>query len=135
METINQFLNQQNNSFDSLLNDFDHEQPLYPYLVLITREHNLVINCSPIFWDWRKSNGFFLKQDRIIPNEKVDDSLIPQLYLKAANRYYNIYEEDKHFGITYTFYSKDACHKIFSFFDEDGEGTPADAAHIIKEAY
>ena len=127
METIKQFLNKHNNSFDSLLNDYDHEQPLYPYLVLITRENNLVINCSPVFWDWRKSNGFFLKQDRIIPNEKVDDSLVPQLYLKAANRYYSIYEEDKHIGITYTFYSKDACHKIYSFFDEGGEGD-----HAIK---
>lgn len=127
METIKHFLNQQNNSFDVLLNEYDHEQPLYPYLVLITRENNLVINCSPIFWDWRKSNGFFLKQDRIIPNEKVDDSLIPQLYLKLSTRYYNVYEEDKHVGITYTFYSKDACHKIYNFFDEEGED-----AHAIK---
>lgn len=123
MENIHQYLNNHHNSFEGLLHKWDYDQPLYPYLVLITRENNLVINCSPIFWDWKKSNGFFLKQDRIIPNEKVDESLIPQLYLKSTNRYYNIYEEDKHIGITYTFYSKDACHKIFNFFNEEGEGT------------
>lgn len=127
MSTIQYYLSKQNNSFDGLLKEWDHEQPLYPYLVLITRENNLVINCSPIFWDWRNGNGFFLKQDRIIPNEPADDSIIPQLYLKSATRYYNIYEEDKHTGITYTFYSKDACHKIYTFFDEEGEGT-----HAIK---
>lgn len=127
METIQQYLNKQNNSFDGLLKEWNHEQPLYPYLVLGTRENKLVINCSPILWDWKNGNGFFLKRDRIIPNESVDDSIIPQLYLKSATRYYNIYEEDKHTGVTYTFYSKDACHKIYSFFDEEGEGT-----HAIK---
>lgn len=127
METIQQYLSNHNNSFDGLLKEWDHEQPLYPYIVLITRENNLVIDCSPIFWDWRKGKGFFLKQDRIFPNEPAHDSIIPQLYLKSATRYYNIYEEDKHSGITYTFYSKDACHKIFNFFDEEGEGT-----HAIK---
>ena len=123
IETIQKYLSNQNNSFDGLLKEWDHDQPLYPYLVLITRENSLVINCSPIFWDWRNGNGFFFKQDRIIPNEPAVDSIIPQLYLKSATRYYNIYEEDKHIGLTYTFYTKEACHKIYNFFDEEGEGT------------
>lgn len=123
MESVEQYLKLQTNSFDSLLNEFDHDKPLFPYMVLITRENNLVINSSPIFWDMEKGNGFFLKRDRIVPYENVQDSLIPQLYLKASTRYYNIYEENQHSGITYTFYSKDACHKIYNFFDEDGEGT------------
>ena len=75
-----------------------------------------------MFWDMEK--GFYLKEDRIIPNVDLSgsDDLIPQLYLKSSSRYYNIYEEDKHVGLTYTFYSKAACHKIYQFFDEDGEG-------------
>lgn len=123
MDSIKQYLSKKDNSFDGLLKEWDHEQPLYPYLVLITRKNNLVVNLSPMLWDWRKNNGFYLKQDRIIPKETVNDSIIPQLYLKSATRYYNIYEEDQNIGVTYTFYSKDACHKIYNFFDEEGDCT------------
>lgn len=120
--TIKQFLNNDRNSFDSLLHEYDNSQPLYPCIVLITRESSFVLNSSPMFWDMDK--GFFLKEDRIIPNVDLrgSDDLIPQLYLKAASWYFSIYEEDKHVGLTYTFYSKAACHKIYQFFDEDGEG-------------
>lgn len=123
MDSIKQYLSKKDNSFDGLLKEWDHEQPLYPYLVLITRKNNLVVNLSPMLWDWRKNNGFYLKQDRIIPKETVNDSIIPQLYLKSATRYYNVYEEDQNIGVTYTFYSKDACHKIYNFFDEEGDCT------------
>lgn len=120
--TIRQYLNSERNSFDSLLHEYDNSQPLYPCLVLITRESSFALHSSPMFWDMDK--GFYLKGDRIIPNIDLQgsDDLIPQLYLKASLRYYNIYEEDKHVGLTYTFYSKAACHKIYQFFDEDGEG-------------
>lgn len=127
MENLHQYLSDPHNSFEGFLQEWDYNQPLYPYLVLITRKNDLVIDSSPIFWGWRKSKGFFFKQDRIIPNENLDDSLIPQLYLKSSTRYYNIYEEDKHTSVTYTFYSKDACHKIYNFFDKGGED-----AHAIK---
>jgi len=123
MDSIKQYLSKKDNSFDGLLKEWDHEQPLYPYLVLITRENDRLFELSPMLWDFRKNNGFYLKQDRIMPNEAVNDSYIPQLYLKSATRYYNIYEEDQHVGVTYTFYSKDACHKIYNFFDEEGECT------------
>lgn len=121
--TIKQYLNSERNSFDSLLHEFDNSQPLYPCLVLITREASFALHSSPMFWDMDK--GFYLKEDKIIPNIDLrgSDNLIPQLYLKSSSRYYNIYEEDKHVGLTYTFYSKAACHKIYQFFDEDGEGT------------
>ena len=120
--TIKQYLNSERNSFDSLMHEYDNSQPLYPCLVLITRSSSFALDSSPMFWDMDK--GFFLKKDRIIPNIDLrgSDDLIPQLYLKVASRYYNIYEEDKHVGLTYTFYSKAACHKIYQFFDEDGEG-------------
>ena len=130
METIQSYLSKCDNSFDGLLNDWDHDQPLYPYLVLITRDNNLLINC---LWYLQENNGFFLKQDRIIPNGHADDSNISQLYLKSATRYYNIYEEDKYTGITYTFYSKDACHKIYNFFDEEGEGTHGIQPFLYKK--
>lgn len=120
--TIKQYLNSERNSFDSLLHEYDNSKPLYPCLVLITRESSFALHSSPMFWDMDK--GFFLKEDRIIPNVDLrgSDDLIPQLYLKTSSRYYNVYEEDKHIGLTYTFYSKAACHKIYQFFDEDGEG-------------
>lgn len=120
--TIKQYLNSERKSFDSLMHEYDNSQPLYPCLVLITRSSSFALDSSPMFWDMDK--GFFLKKDRIIPNIDLrgSDDLIPQLYLKVASRYYNIYEEDKHVGLTYTFYSKAACHKIYQFFDEDGEG-------------
>lgn len=120
--TIKQYLNSEKNSFDSLLHEYDNSHPLYPCLVLITRESSFALDSSPMFWDMEK--GFYLKEDRIIPNVDLrgSDDLIPQLYLKSSSRYYNIYEEDKHVGLTYTFYSKAACHKIYQFFDEDGEG-------------
>ena len=120
--TIKQYLNSERNSFDSLLHEYDNSHPLYPCLVLITRESSFALDSSPMFWDMEK--GFYLKEDRIIPNVDLrgSDDLIPQLYLKSSSRYYNIYEEDKHVGLTYTFYSKAACHKIYQFFDEDGEG-------------
>jgi len=121
--TIKQYLNSERNSFDSLLHEYDNSQPLYPCVVLITRANSFAFDSSPMFWDMEK--GFFLKEDKIIPNIDLRgsaDNLIPQLYLKFSSRYYNIYEEDKHVGLTYTFYSKTACHKIYQFFDEDGEG-------------
>ena len=121
--TINQFLNSERNSFDSLLHEYDNTQPLYPCLVLVTRHSSFILDSSPMFWDMDK--GFYLKEDKIIPNVELrgSEDLIPQLYLKIASRYYNVYEEDKHIGLTYTFYSKAACHKIYQFFDEDSEDT------------
>ena len=81
--TIKQFLNSERNSFDSLLHEYDNSQPLYPCLVLITRESSFALDSSPMFWDMDK--GFFLKEDRIIPNVDLrgSDDLIPQLYRKA----------------------------------------------------
>ena len=118
--TIKQFLDSDRNSFDSLLYEYDNSQPLYPCLVLVTRKNSFVLDSSPMFWDMHK--GFYLKEDRIIPNVdfRVTDDRIPQLYLKSSSRYYYVYEEDKHTGLTYTFYSKAACHKIYQFFDEVG---------------
>ena len=123
--TIKQFLNNEGNSFDSLLHEYDNSQPLYPCLVLVTRKSSFVLNSSHMFGDMLK--GFYLKEDRIVPNVDLRgaDNRIPQLYLRSSSRYYNVYEEDKHTGLTYTFYSKAACHKIYQFFDEVG-------AHEIK---
>lgn len=131
--TIKQYLNRERNSFDSLLYEYDNSQPLYPCLVLATREASFALHSSPMFWDMEK--GFLLKEDRIIPNVDLRglDDLIPQLYLKDASRYYNIYVEDKHVGLTYTFYSKAACHKIYQFFDEDGEGAHGIAPFSYKQ--
>ena len=121
--SIKEFLDSERNSFDSLLQDYDNMQPLYACPVLATNQFSYVYDSCPMFWDLDK--GFFLKEDKIIPNVDLhgSDDLIPQLYLKSSSRFYNTYVEDKHIGMTYTFYSKLACHKIYQFFDEDGEGT------------
>lgn len=132
MGTIEYYLKQQTNSFDSLLNEFDHEKPLYPYMILITRDNDSLVNDSPMLWYWEKNNGFFLKQDRIIPNFEVSESVIPQLYIKSATRYYNVYETEHNSRLTYTFYTKEACHKIFSFFDEEGEDTHGIEPFVYK---
>lgn len=119
---INYYLSNDNNSFDSNLNDYDNSQPLYPYIVLTTRDSSIVTDSSPMFWDLSK--GFFFKNDQIIPNVDLQGSngSIPQLYLRTTTRYYNIYEEDKHVGFNYTFYSKKTFHKILEYL-ESGYGT------------
>ncbi|MBO4664904.1 MAG: hypothetical protein J5663_10910 [Bacteroidaceae bacterium] len=89
---------------------------------MATQEVSFVFHSSPMFAD--KDKGFYLKDDKIIPNVDLrgSDDFIPQLYLKTTSRYFSVYEEDKHRGLTYAFYSKAACHKIYQFFDENGEG-------------
>ena len=64
--SIKEFLDSERNSFDSLLQDYDNMQPLYACPVLATNQFSYVYDSCPMFWDLDK--GFFLKEDKIIPN-------------------------------------------------------------------
>ncbi len=118
--SIIQFLKSQGNSFDSLLFDYNNNDPIYPCIVLATPGYFYFRDAIPCLFD--VDNGFYLKRDSFIPNlGRNDDSKNTQLYLKKTLAYSSTYEDDKHIGLTYTFFSKTAINKIYSYFEEGEE--------------
>lgn len=109
------------NSFDANLEEFNHNEPLYPHHVLVNSKTQLLINDSLIFGS---AQGFFLKNDRIICNVPEASSSSSEEYVTSKmkfinwNRYYYTYRDVTKRGFGYIVYTKLGFDKLRKYVYE-----------------
>lgn len=109
------------NSFDANLDEFNHNEPLYPHHVLVNSKTQLLINDSLIFGS---AQGFFLKNDRIICNVPEASSSSREDYVTSKmkfinwNRYYYTYKDVTKRGFGYIVYTKLGFDKLRKYVYE-----------------
>lgn len=102
------------NSFDANLEEFNHNEPLYPHHVMVNSNARNVVHDCLIFGS---KNGFFLKNDCIICNvpEAFTESreyVTTKLRFFNWNRYYYSYKDADDKGVDYIVYTKLGFDKL-----------------------
>jgi len=112
------------NSFDHYLKGFYHEKPLYAYPILVR-------GIIEIIGTFGEKNGFYLHNDKIIPNSIHDDYSVMQLRLTQANRFYCAYEDDSQAGRICIFYSATECTKLYKYLTSIGLSMSVNEKELI----
>lgn len=108
------------NSFDANLEQFNHNEPLYPHHVMVNSNARSVVNDCLIFGS---ENGFFLKKDCIICNvpeafTKSNEYVTAKLRFYNWNRYYYSYKDADKRGVDYIVYTKLGFEKLRKYVYE-----------------
>ena len=108
------------NSFDANLEEFNHNEPLYPHHVMVNSNARSVVNDCLIFGS---ENGFFLKKDCIICNvpeafTKSSEYVTTKLRFYNWNRYYYSYKDADKRGVEYIVYTKLGFEKLRKYVYE-----------------
>ena len=114
MSVFDDYIKSSPNSFDANLEEYDHDEPLFPYPVLLNSKYQSILNNSFVFGS---KLGFYLKNDCIICNipdslSERSDGLTTKLKLIGCNRYYYTYKSASKNGEYYLIYSKLGFEKL-----------------------
>lgn len=118
------------NSFDYLLREYDRNQKVYAFPVLVTSEHYWVF--SRCRFSQFGNEGVYLFNDIIKAQESSPDYLRHSLICSGFNRYYTSYKTQEEININYYFYSKEATHLIYNLFNEIAYPIPFGSNKIVN---
>lgn len=111
-----EYILSQQNSFDSVLKEFDHNTKLYAYPVLATDECSLVAVCCKLISFGK--DGFYLHNDKVEASVNCPDYLKHTLLFRGKTRFYLSYSSVETVGIRYKFYNKEANSYIYKLLNE-----------------
>lgn len=116
IDTMSEYVEFGKNSFDYLLNEFDHRKKLYAYPLFLSQNFRKVMDRCRFSQFWKE--GVYLRNDIIQPEPKSPDCLKHSLLCCGYNRYYTSYMTQEEIHIWYRFYNKRASHLLYKMFTE-----------------